>query len=51
MAEGKVLTGAGLRGQIAGQTALSTVGKAGAGLTYRGYDVRELAKDCRFEEV
>ncbi|MCL7462609.1 2-methylcitrate synthase [Pseudomonas sp. NW5] len=51
MAEGKVLTGAGLRGQIAGQTALSTVGKAGAGLTYRGYDVRELAKDCLFEEV
>lgn len=40
-----------LRGQIAGQTALSTVGKEGAGLTYRGYDVRELAKDCLFEEV
>ena len=27
MAEGKVLTGAGLRGQVAGKTALSTVGK------------------------
>jgi 2-methylcitrate synthase len=26
-----------------GKTALSTVGQAGAGLTYRGYDVRELA--------
>ncbi|SEI98110.1 2-methylcitrate synthase [Pseudomonas linyingensis] len=51
MAEAKVLSGAGLRGQIAGQTALSTVGKDGAGLTYRGYDVRELAKDCLFEEV
>ncbi|MCC6076765.1 2-methylcitrate synthase [Pseudomonas sp. GCM10022188] len=51
MAEAKVLSGAGLRGQIAGQTALSTVGKEGAGLTYRGYDVRELAKDCLFEEV
>src|SRR5690606_24547169 len=51
MAEAKVLSGAGLRGQIAGQTALSTVGKEGAGLTYRGYDVRELAKDCQFEEV
>ena len=38
MAEAKVLSGAGLRGQIAGQTALCTVGKTGAGLTYRGYD-------------
>ncbi len=47
MAEAKVLSGAGLRGQVAGQTALSTVGQAGAGLTYRGYDVRELANDCR----
>lgn len=51
MAEAKVLTGAGLRGQIAGQTALCTVGKTGAGLTYRGYDVRELAAQCDFEEV
>lgn len=48
----KVLTGAGLRGQIAGQTSLCTVGKEGAGLTYRGYDVRDLAKNCKsFEEV
>jgi 2-methylcitrate synthase len=51
MAEAKVLSGAGLRGQVAGQTALSTVGQAGAGLTYRGYDVRELAAEARFEEV
>ena len=51
MAEAKVLSGAGLRGQIAGQTALCTVGKTGAGLTYRGYDVRELAAECDFEEV
>jgi 2-methylcitrate synthase len=36
---------------VAGQTALSTVGQAGAGLTYRGYDVRELAADASFEEV
>jgi len=42
MAEGKVLTGAGLRGQVAGKTALSTVGKSGAGLTYRGYDVHTI---------
>ncbi len=51
MAEAKVLSGAGLRGQVAGQTALSTVGMAGAGLTYRGYDVRDLAAEARFEEV
>ena len=51
MAEAKLLSGAGLRGQIAGQTALCTVGKTGAGLTYRGYDVRELAAECNFEEV
>ena len=51
MAEAKVLSGAGLRGQVAGQTALSTVGQEGAGLTYRGYDVRELAADAQFEEV
>lgn len=51
MAEAKVLSGAGLRGQIAGQTALCTVGKTGAGLTYRGYDVRDLAAECDFEAV
>jgi len=51
MGEGKVLTGAGLRGQVAGKTALSTVGKSGAGLTYRGYDVQDLAENCQFEEV
>jgi 2-methylcitrate synthase len=50
MAE-KVLGGAGLRGQVAGKTALSTVGKDGSGLTYRGYDVKELAEKCQFEEV
>ncbi|MCC2615556.1 2-methylcitrate synthase [Aestuariibacter halophilus] len=47
----KVLSGAGLRGQVAGKTALSTVGKSGSGLTYRGYDVKELAEHCEFEEV
>ena len=51
MAEAKVLSGAGLRGQVAGKTALCTVGKEGAGLTYRGYDVRDLAEHCEFEEV
>ncbi|MDF1822753.1 MAG: 2-methylcitrate synthase [Alcanivoracaceae bacterium] len=51
MAEGKKLGGAGLRGQVAGKTALSTVGKSGSGLTYRGYDVKDLAENCEFEEV
>ena len=47
----KKLGGAGLRGQSAGQTALCTVGKTGTGLTYRGYDISELAQDATFEEV
>ncbi|WP_395339420.1 2-methylcitrate synthase [Ningiella sp. W23] len=47
----KVLSGAGLRGQVAGKTALSTVGVSGSGLTYRGYDVKDLADTCQFEEV
>ncbi|GGF73736.1 bifunctional 2-methylcitrate synthase/citrate synthase [Alteromonas lipolytica] len=51
MAKGKVLSGAGLRGQVAGKTALSTVGVSGSGLTYRGYDVKDLANNCQFEEV
>ncbi|MDZ7786948.1 MAG: 2-methylcitrate synthase [Halofilum sp. (in: g-proteobacteria)] len=43
--------GAGLRGQVAGRTALSTVGIEGSGLTYRGYDIKDLAEHCIFEEV
>ena len=50
MAE-KKLEGAGLRGQVAGQTALSTVGKEGKGLTYRGYGIEELSEKASFEEV
>ena len=42
---------AGLRGQVAGRTALSTVGIEGSGLTYRGYDIQDLAEHCTFEEV
>lgn len=44
-------TGAGLRGQSAGSTALCTVGKSGTGLTYRGYDITDLANQAQFEEV
>ncbi len=48
---GKKLSGAGLRGQVAGETALCTVGKTGTGLTYRGYDISVLAEKAEFEEV
>ena len=47
----KKLGGAGLRGQVAGNTALSTVGKTGKGLTYRGFAIEELAEKATFEEV
>ena len=41
----------GLAGVTAGETAIATVGKEGAGLTYRGYDIYDLAENARFEEV
>ncbi len=47
----KKIGGAGLRGQVAGETALCTVGKTGTGLTYRGLDISELAAHASFEEV
>jgi 2-methylcitrate synthase len=47
----KKLGGAGLRGQSAGTTALCTVGQTGTGLTYRGYDITDLANNAQFEEV
>lgn len=47
----KKLSGAGLRGQVAGETKLCTVGKSGSGLTYSGYDIKELAEKVSFEEV
>ena len=43
--------GGGLAGITAGETAIATVGKEGAGLTYRGYDIYDLAENARFEEV
>ena len=49
MAEGKK-TG-GLAGVTAGKTALCTVGKEGAGLTYCGYDIYDLVDNASFEEV
>lgn len=41
----------GLAGVVAGQTAISTVGKEGVGLTYRGYAIEDLAQNATFEEV
>lgn len=41
----------GLEGVVAGETAISTVGKKGVGLTYRGYSIDELAEHACFEEV
>jgi len=41
----------GLAGVVAGRTAVSTVGKEGVGLTYRGYSIEDLAEKATFEEV
>ena len=41
----------GLAEITAGETAISTVGKTGLGLTYRGYSINDLAAKATFEEV
>ncbi|MDA9607386.1 citrate/2-methylcitrate synthase [Candidatus Actinomarina] len=41
----------GLRGVVAGETAISTVGKEGTSLRYRGYDAIELTKNNTYEDV
>lgn len=41
----------GLAGVIVGDTAISTVGKEGLDLTYRGYSIHDLAAQSTFEEV
>lgn len=41
----------GLAGISVGSTTISTVGKSGLGLTYRGYDIHDLAEQAQFEEV
>jgi 2-methylcitrate synthase len=40
-----------LSGVAAGNTALCSVGRSGNDLHYRGYDIRDLATHCEFEEV
>ena len=44
-------SGAGLRGQTAGQTAVCTVGAEGNSLRYRGYSVVDLAAQSTFYET
>ena len=41
----------GLQGVVLDETAVSTVGKGDAGLTYRGYAIEELASQLDFEDV
>jgi 2-methylcitrate synthase len=50
MSDIKKKTG-GLAGVTAGETAIATVGKEGAGLNYRGYSIFDLAERATFEEV
>lgn len=51
MSEFKPKKSVALSGVTAGDTALSTVGRSGNDLHYRGYDIHDLAKNCEFEEV
>ena len=45
------MTTSGLNGVTAGTSAISTVGQADVGLTYRGYSITDLAANSTFEEV
>jgi 2-methylcitrate synthase len=47
----QVANTAGLRGVVAGKTAICTCGVQGMGLNYRGYDIMELSEQSSFEEV
>ncbi len=47
----KMKTTSGLEDVVAGETAICTVGKEEAGLTYRGYSIQDLAENSTFEEV
>ncbi|MFM8523964.1 MAG: citrate/2-methylcitrate synthase, partial [Actinomycetota bacterium] len=51
MSEFKAKKSVTLSGVPAGDTALSTVGQSGNDLHYRGYDIKDLAENCEFEEV
>ena len=51
MSEFKAKKSVALSGITAGDTSLSTVGRSGNDLHYRGYDIKDLAENCEFEEV
>ena len=40
-----------LSGVVAGNTAISSVGRTGNDLHYRGYDILDIADSCEFEEI
>lgn len=40
-----------LSGVVAGNTAISSVGRTGNDLHYRGYDILDVADSCEFEEI
>lgn len=47
----KVKKSVALSGVVAGNTALCTVGRTGNDLSYRGYDILDVAVTCEFEEI
>ena len=51
MSEFKAKKSVALSGVPAGNTSLSSVGRTGNDLHYRGYDIKDLAQNCEFEEV
>ena len=51
MKEFKTKKSVSLSGMPAGEPALSTVGQSGNDLHYLGYDIKDLAENCEFEEV
>jgi 2-methylcitrate synthase len=51
MSEFKAKKSVALSGVPAGNTAISTVGQNGNELHYLGYDIKDLAENCEFEEV
>lgn len=51
MVEFKPKKSVALSGVVAGNTALCSVGKSGNDLHYRGFDIKDLARECQFEEV
>lgn len=48
---GKTKKSVSLSGVPAGNTALCTVGRSGNDLSYRGYDILDIAETCEFEEI